>query len=96
MRGRNKKGNGTGIIVFVVLCIFGIVAFGKINLQDRKKELDLMMNSLEKQISDEEERKIDIKNLEAYVQTKGYIEEVARDQLGLVYEDEIIFKEDDN
>jgi cell division protein DivIC len=78
------------------LCIFGIVAFGKINLQDRKKELDLMMNSLEKQISDEEERKIDIKNLEAYVQTKGYIEEVARDQLGLVYEDEIIFKEDDN
>ena len=55
-----------------------------------------MMNSLEKQISDEEERKIDIKNLEAYVQTKGYIEEVARDQLGLVYEDEIIFKEDDN
>ena len=37
MRGRNKKGNGTGIIVFVVLCIFGIVAFGKINLQDRKR-----------------------------------------------------------
>jgi cell division protein FtsB len=28
------------------------------------------------------------------VQTKGYIEEVAREKLGLVYENEILFKED--
>lgn len=27
------------------------------------------------------------------VQTKGYIEDVAREKLGLVYEDEILFKE---
>ena len=29
-----------------------------------------------------------------YTQTKAYVEEVAKDKLGLVYEGEILFKED--
>ena len=95
MRRKSKKGTGTGIIVFVVLCIFGIVAFGKIKLQDRKKNLDVRINNLEAQIDNEKERAIDIKNLEAYVQTKKYIEQIAREKLGLVYDYEIIFKEND-
>lgn len=95
MRRRNKNGTGTGIIVFVVLCIFGIVAFGKIKLEDKKKNLDITMKNLETQINNEKERSVDIKNLEAYVQTKKYIEEIAREKLGLVYEYEIIFKEEE-
>lgn len=96
MSRRNKKGTGTGIIVFVVLCIFGIVAFGKIKLEDRKKNLNNTIKSLETQINNEEERATDIKNLEAYVQTKKYIEQIAREKLGLVYENEIIFKEEND
>lgn len=95
MRRRNKKGTGTGIIVFVVLCIFGIVAFGKMKLESKKNELDIMMETLETQINEERERSTDIKNLEAYVQTKKYIEQIAREKLGLVYENEIIFKEEE-
>ncbi|NLL71903.1 MAG: septum formation initiator family protein [Clostridiales bacterium] len=93
MRRRNK--NGTGIIVFVVLCLFGVVAFGKIKLEERKKDLESKISNLESQLVEEEERAKEIRNLEAYVQTKKYIEEVAREKLGMVYEDEIIFKEDD-
>ncbi|TAH71557.1 MAG: septum formation initiator family protein [Anaerolineaceae bacterium] len=94
MGRKNKKGTGSGIIVFVVLCIFGIVAFGKIKLEDKKKNLDNRMKNLETQINNEKERAIDIKNLEAYVQTKKYIEEIAREKLGLVYDYEIIFQEE--
>lgn len=94
MSRRNKKGTGTGIIVFVVLCIFGIVAFGKIKLEEKQRNLNITMQSLETQINNEKERATDIRNLEAYVQTKKYIEQIAREQLGLVYEYEIIFKED--
>lgn len=97
MGRRNRKNkNGTGIIVFVVLCIFGIVAFGKVKLEDRKNDLDIEIKDLEVQIAKEEERAVDIRNLEAYVQTKKYIEEIAREKLGLVYEYEIIFKEESN
>lgn len=95
MRRRNKKGTGTGIIVFVVLCIFGVVAFGITRLQDRKDKLAVKEESLEKKMEEEEERSEEIKELEAYVQTKKYIEKIAREQLGLVYEDEILIMEED-
>ena len=39
-----------------------------------------------------EERKAELEEYEKYVQTKKYVEEVAREKLGLVYENEIIFK----
>ena len=38
----------------------------------------------------------EIKDLEAYMQTDEYAEQVAKDKLGLVYEDEIIFKPEEN
>lgn len=96
MKRKNRKGTGTGIIIFVVLCFFGIVTYGKINLEKEKKELDNRKSALEKQIIEETERSVEIKNIEAYVQTKRYIEKMAREKLGLVYEDEIIIREDNN
>jgi len=96
MSRRKNRGTGTGVIVFVVLCIFGVVAFGRLNLEKKKKELDFKIKSLETQIDEENDRAVDIKKLEAYVQTKKYVEEIAREKLGMVYEDEIIIKEDDN
>lgn len=92
MRRRRKNRTGIGIIAFVVLCICGIVAYGKTNLDAQMKDNTKKKEHLQQQIIEEEERKTDLKNLEAYVQTKKYIEEVAREKLGLVYEYEIIFK----
>ena len=40
----------------------------------------------------EEQRSKDIEELGKYVQTKKYVEEVAKERLGLVYPDEILFK----
>ena len=46
------------------------------------------------QIVAEEERAKEIEEFEKYTQTKKYVEEVARDKLGLVYEGEILFKDE--
>ena len=43
-------------------------------------------------IAEEEARAEEIEELRKYVQTKKYAEEVAKERLGLVYEDEILFK----
>lgn len=51
---------------------------------------------LQNKIDAEEARTQDIANLEAYMQTDEYAEQVAKDKLGLVYEDEIIFKPEEN
>ena len=47
---------------------------------------------LEAQIQEEEERTKEIEQMEEYVGTDEYIEQTARDKLGLIYENEIIFK----
>jgi len=50
---------------------------------------------LTEQIAEEEKRSEEIAEYEKYTHTKKYIEEVAKDKLGLIHEDEIIFREED-
>jgi cell division protein DivIC len=90
-----KKGTGIGIIAFVVLILFGIVAFRKIDLEKQSVQAKQKIEELDAQIAEEKERTEEIKNLEAYVHTKRYIEDVAREKLGLVYKDEIILKQEE-
>ncbi len=45
--------------------------------------------------SQKEERAKELEEFATYTKTKKYAEEVAKDKLGLVYEDEIIFQETD-
>ena len=51
---------------------------------------------LQEQIKEEEKRAEDIAEYEKYTQTKKYIEDVAKDKLGLVYEGEIVFKDENH
>jgi len=95
LRRRYKKGTGIGIIALVVLILFGIIAYKKIDLEKRSVQAKQKIDLLNAQIQEEEERAEEIKNLEAYVQTKRYIEDVAREKLGLVYEDEIILQQEE-
>lgn len=94
-RRRRKNKTGVGIISFVLLILFAIVSYSRIDLEKRYKEANIQIKRLEAKIDKQEERKKEISNLKAYVQTKSYIEEIAREKLGLVYEDEVIFKRDD-
>lgn len=95
MRRRYKKRTGIGVIAFVVLILFGIVSYGRIGLEEENKDAKLTIERLDAQINEQKERAIDIKNLKAYVQTKRYIEDMAREKLGLVYEDEVILKSEE-
>lgn len=61
-----------------------------------KKELasyHVRRDSLELEKEKEEERAREIKELERYMQTDEYVEQVARERFGLVKENEIVFEE---
>lgn len=92
---RKNNRTGVGIIAFVVLILFAIVSYRRIGLEERGDEDHLKIARLNTQIQEQEERTVDINKQKAYVQTKKYIEEIAREKLGLVYEDEIIFQGED-
>lgn len=92
MKRKYKKRTGIGVIALVVLILFGIISYQKISLGEESSKADLKIKRLAAQIEEQEERSIDINNQKAYVQTKRYIEEIAREKWGLVYEDDIIFQ----
>ena len=48
------------------------------------------------QIESEQQRTEEIEAMEEYKNTKEYVEEIAKDKLGLVYDDEILFKPEEN
>ena len=74
----------------MVLLIGLLVQSQKLGEQNQKYESQKL--ELEQQIKDEEMRAGEIENLKDYVNSTEYIEKVARDKLGLVYRDEILFK----
>ena len=63
-----------------------------IQLKQKNQTYQNREAALEKQIADETERSKEIEDLETYTKTKKYVEDVAKEKLGLVYEDEILFK----
>ena len=52
--------------------------------------------ALEKSLAKEEARAAELEEYRVYVQTKQYIEKVAKEKLGLVNKDEILFKADES
>ena len=78
----------------VVLMIMVVVAVRSVELQRKIAGYDTQIASLSAQIDAETARAEEIEEYRKYTQTKAYVEEVAKDKLGLVYEGEILFKED--
>lgn len=52
--------------------------------------------NLQTQILEEEERRDSLNEEKAYRQTKQYVEEVAREKLGLVKPDDILLRDEEN
>ncbi len=94
-RKRRQNRFGMFLVSVVVVMLLVVVAFNSIGLREKKAAYQQKEAALEEQIAAEEERAKEIDEFETYTHTKKYIEEVARDKLGLVYEGEILF-EDEN
>lgn len=93
-RKSRRKGNLKGMMgicaVVAVLLISLSVQSGSI--KQKNAGYAQQQAQLKKQIEAEEKRTKEIQDMEEYMQTDEYVAEVARDKLGLVYDDETIFK----
>ena len=68
------------------------MASNTFSVQKDKNVLETQYSELEEKLQDEQDRSEILKDRAAYMQTTRYIEEIARERLGLVYEEEIIFR----
>lgn len=83
------------LVALVVLMLAVIIGVSVYRLKVKQAELDKQKAYLQEQIDAEKQREEEIEEYAKYTKTKKYAEEVAKEKLGLVGEDEIIFKSGD-
>lgn len=80
-------------VTLIVLALIGVMSVQIVNLYQKDQQLIAQEKLLQKQMETELSRQQEIEEYEAYTKTQEYVEEIAKSKLGLVYKDEIIFKE---
>ncbi|HJC23263.1 MAG TPA: septum formation initiator family protein [Candidatus Eisenbergiella merdavium] len=80
------------LVMLVVLMLLVVVSINSIGLRKKRESYRERENALQEQIDAEEDRAEQIEEYRKYTQTKKYVEEVAKEKLGLVNEGEIIYK----
>ena len=89
MRGHRQS---VFAIVAVLVLLVAVVSVNAMTLRAKEKSYQAQEMELAEQIEEEKARAKEIDELEKYVSTDEYVEEVAKEKLGLVHENEIIFK----
>lgn len=81
-------------VVLGVFIVFAAVLFINCrSLNEKKARLQAEQQEYEELLAQEQQETLDLQELEKTTQTMKYYEQVAKERLGMVYEDEIIFKE---
>ena len=91
-----KRQNTTGmlLVITVVLMMLIVVMVNSVELREKRASYLAREETLMQEIEAEQARTEKIEEYEKYTQTKKYVEEIAKNKLGLVYEGEIIFKDE--
>ncbi|MEF9941728.1 MAG: septum formation initiator family protein [Lachnospiraceae bacterium] len=76
----------------VILLLVVVVSVNAMSLREKNKTYKAQELELLAQIKEENERTEEIAELKEYVSSDEYIEDVAKEKLGLVHENEIVFK----
>ncbi len=92
-RKRSQNRFSMFLVSLVVVMIMVTVAARSVEMRQKINEKRAELEQLEVQIAAEEQRALEIEEFSKEVKTRGYIENLAREKLGLVYEGEILFKE---
>ena len=99
MEKRKKRMNQNGIamlsITFVVGVLFIAMMTMSLNLQQQISDCKTEMKEVQSQIDEENERTKEIDETKERMDTDEYVAEVAREKLGLVKDNEIVFKEEE-
>ncbi len=94
-RAIRKKNTGK-LLVVGILAIFVLVMMNRVlSLYHTQSRYEVQASEIKDKIEEEKQRTKDLESYADEVKTPEYIESIARSKLGLVYDNEIVFKEKD-
>ena len=91
---KKKKQNRLAMlgIILVVAALIAVLGNKTLQLQQKNDEYLRRLASIEQQLDEEQDRAEALERQRVYVQTIQYIEQEAKDKLGMVNPNEIILK----
>lgn len=93
-RRKRRRNTGTIAISVIVLAFLVVMSIQIYRLKQKDAEYAAREQELMQEYQEETQRAEEIDNLEEYMKSSEYIEDVAKSKLGLTYKNEIIFKEE--
>ena len=91
-RGKGQNRSGMFLMAAIVGILMVAIAVNSHTLKQKQNEYLQQEAALDLQIQEEQNRTMELEEFRKYTQTQAYIEEVAKEKLGLVHEGEIVFK----
>ena len=93
-RYKKKRGNATSIVMTVIVLVFlGVMTVQIYKLKQQDEIYAEKEEELKDQIAQEEDRASELEEMDLYTKSIEYIKDMAN-RLGLIFGNEIIFKED--
>lgn len=93
---KKRRKSGVYMITAVVFVLCFIFVYNSFDMKSQIRSNAEVEADLRSQITQQEELKEELVKESDYVKSDDYIEEIARDKLGLVHKNEIIFKKQQN
>ena len=95
MAGKRSRSVKMPFVAILVVFLLVVMTVQMSSLYSRYNKYREKEASLSSELEAQEERKQDLLDYENYTKSDKYIENTARSKLGLVYDDEMIFREKD-
>lgn len=95
-RARTKNSNnraGKFCISLIMIAFVAVMSVQIVKIYQKDQEYIDRQAALEREYAEEMGRKNEIKEYDRYTQSREYVEDIAKSKLGLLYGNEIIFKE---
>lgn len=92
MEKRAKKKKSCGLWIHLFLVAFCVFVVAGVYWQYREyRQLKVELADVEQQIADEQQKTLDFQAKKDYYNSDSYIEQIAREKLGLVKSNEILY-----
>lgn len=91
-KSKREKKRNTRIIIAVLLVVLAVMGFNIVRIYQKNQVYAAKKAALEEKYEDQLDRKEELSIYEEFTKTIEYVEQVARQKLGLVFDNEIIFK----
>ena len=91
---RQKRSNAIAMFaaIAVVFLLSIVIWNGKQSLVQKDNLYASKGQELAQKIEEQEARSLSLEEYKKYIQTKKYVEQIAKEKFGLVYPNEIVFK----